>query len=321
MGQGRRRFRASVEALEVRDLLSPLHVVRSFSSDRARNGPNLNLVVQSQSIRGDAQTSAKQDAAAARAKARQSSGFDPSLIPGFVRALYAPITTTQTFVDNGVVFPPGTYAVPQPNPREVKRQTFLVQFDGRYSVGPARFANQASTIHIFSQGKAVNSNWFLHGRGQILIFPPANPAAQPRPEDPVAGQTIGLVTLFPSNTLQSSGVMFLDLTNLAGTASNDPAVLNHGLPSRLQFTLDTQGAGSFTSPSYTTLPPSPFAPTPGGPQAGAAGFSQGTGIVNLHYFPDNRLRAGATQSGTVKVTIEGVINFSGTLNSLYKGIN
>ena len=62
------------------------------------------------------------------------------------------------------------------------------QFQGTYTVGAPRFSNQASTIHIYSDGRSVTSNQFLNGRGQILFVPPSDPTATPTTLDPVAGQ-------------------------------------------------------------------------------------------------------------------------------------
>ena len=57
----------------------------------------------------------------------------------------------------------------------------------------------------------------------------------------MAGQVAGLLSLFPANALQSGSSLFAEITNLPGVASNDPAMLDHGLPSHLQFTLDPGG--------------------------------------------------------------------------------
>ncbi len=144
--------------------------------------------------------------------------------------------------------PPGTYSIPQPTAAEIKRQEFVVTFNARYFVGNPRFSDQSSTIHIYSDGKNVTSNQFLHGARQIILFPPADPTAQPTVDDPVAGQTEGLAVVFSSNFLQSSDAEFLDLSTPAGTAANDPSITDHGLPSHLTFTLDTVGSGFYTAP-------------------------------------------------------------------------
>jgi hypothetical protein len=253
---------------------------------------------------------------------------DQSLIPGFVKTLYGPVTTTVPIRIGNQVFPPGTYPVPQPAPAEVRRETFSATFVGRYTVGPPRFSNQAATIQIFSSGKNVGSNQFQKGRTQIVLFPPADPTAKPTTNDPVAGQVIGLAVLFPANTLQSSDALFLNLTNVPGVASNDPKALDHGFPSRLAFTLDGPvNAGAYTSPAFATTPSVQTNAMTGQPvpviggAGGAVAFFQGTGVVDIKYVPNQPRLSGATQSGTAIVTIQSLINVSGTLNALYKGIN
>ncbi len=316
-----RRRQPSLEGLEPRELPSGLHAMgRDALAPRHVSFPSLNLIVASRVANVDL-------ARANQAQAGTPGWVNHTYLNSLASELYAPVTTTQPIEVNGTVFPPGTYATPQPRPREIKRETFWATFSGRYYVGPPRFSNQAATIHIYSAGRNVASNWFLHGRGQVLVFPPADPNATPTTLDPVAGQNVGIVSLIPSNALQTSDMILLDLNNLPGKTSNDPTTLDHGLPARLGFTLDTAGAGAFTSPNYATTPAVQTDPSTGQPlpiQGGAAGavaFTQGLGMIELKYIPDNRLRAGASQSGTVIVRIQGLINYSGTLNALYKGIN
>jgi hypothetical protein len=289
-GHLRRRYRPGLEGLEDRDLLSTA----------AGSANSLNSVVNS------------------------------PLIAQLVQQLYGPITTTDPIQIGNRIFPPGTYAVPQPTPSEIRRQVFITKFVGRYTVGPPRFSNQASTINIFSSGKNVSSNQFDKGRAQIVIFPPADPHAQPNRNDPMAGQIAGLMMVVPSNTLQSSSVLFLNLTNQQGVASNDPSALDHGYPSKLSFKIDGPvSAGAYTAPSFATTPSvatnaatgQPISVIEQGGAGGAVAFFQGAGIVTIHYIPNQNPLNGAAQSGTAIVTVEGLINNSGTLNALYKGIN
>jgi hypothetical protein len=329
MGQGRKRFQADVEALEGRDLLSSLRAVGP-TPDRARaHGPYLNLIV----VGPENTRSARVEGAhvrAARAAERTPSWFDPSLTQQLVKELYAPVVTMAPIKVNNTVFPAGTYPVPQPSEREVKRETFWAEFKGRYSVGAPRFSNQAATVHIYSDRRSVASNLFRSGRGQVLLFPPADPSAQPSTTDPVAGQTVGLVTLFASNVLQSGSSIYFNAINLPGVPSNDPAALDHGLPSRLRLILDPAGvtSGLGANPVSVTTPPVMTDPTTGaavpllGSSGGAVAYTEGLGILEIKYNPDNRLKAGATESGSVEVRIQGVIKPSGgTTNPLYKGIN
>jgi hypothetical protein len=175
----------------------------------------------------------------------------------------------------------------------------------------------------------VTSNQFLNGRGQLVIFPPADPTATPTALDPVAGMTTGLMSLFAANVLQSGSTLFSEVTNAPGVASNDPSTLDHGLPSSLAFQIDPGGVsgGLFGTPDFTTTPATVTNATTGQPisliggSGGAVAYNQGAGIVEITYQPDNRLRAGARQSGTVVVRIQGLNPLTGVLNPLYKGIN
>jgi hypothetical protein len=330
-----------LERLEGRDLLSAVAVQVEPSTKHRAAEPSLNLMVDalakavSSTAGGGAATS---DLVQTEARLAQSSGVQAAATPSWVDhalldsiagQLYAPITTTQPVQVGSQVFPPGTYSVPQPTQAEIRRETFWAQFVGHYSVGPPRFSNQSATIHIYSDGRSVTSNQFLTGRGQVLLFPPADPTATPTTEDPVAGQTVGLISLFAANILQSGSVLFAQASNVPGVASNDPTALDHGLPSHLEFQIDPGGVsgGTYSTPQYTTTPATITDPSTGAElfltagSGGAVAFNQGAGIIDIKYEPNNRLRAGASQSGTVLVRMQGLINLTGVLNPLYKGIN
>ncbi len=338
----RSRCLPSLERLERRDLMSAA-VVHGARSSKNLAGPSLNLMVEYPA--GTLTTSASNHAVSAARTRNQNAVIatqppssraietppwvDQAFLRSVASTLYAPITTTAPLKVGNQVFPAGTYAVPQPSASEIRRETFWAQFVGHYSVGPPRFGNQSATIHIFSNGRNVSSNQSLLGRGQLLLFPPANPAATPTSEDPVAGQVVGLVSLFAANALQSGTVLFAEASNLPGVASNDPSALDHGLPSKLAFQIDPGGVsgGTYSTPMYATTPPTITDPATGqalsltGGSGGAVAFNQGAGMIDIQYIPDNRLRAGASQSGTVVVRMQGLINVTGVLNPLYKGIN
>jgi hypothetical protein len=252
---------------------------------------------------------------------------DPALIPGLLQAMYGPVTTTQPIEIGGKVFPPGTYATPQPTVGEVRRENLVQKFVGRYYVTPPRFSNQAATIQIFSNGRNVGANQFLHARSQIVLFPPADPTATPTTNDPIAGQVVGLISTFPANFLQSSSNAFLDVTNLPGVASNDPNALDHGLPSRLAWSWDPVSGGVYSSPQFATTPPVQTDPATGAAiplneQAlGAVAFFQGSGRLDIRYRPDPHPTPGTSGSGVAVVTIQGLINTTGATNSLAKSIN
>lgn len=237
-------------------------------------------------------------------------------------SLYAPITTTTSTTVGGVTYPPGTYPVPQPTPAELRRETFWMEFVGHYSVGAPRFSDQSSTIHIYSNGRDVTSNQSLNARAQIVLLPPADPNATPTTNDPMAGQVAGLLSMFPANALQSGSSFFADVTNIPGVPSSNPAMFNHGMPSHVQFTLDPNGVtgGVYSVPFYTVATPAGEL-TLNDRGSGGAVSTQGAGVVDLTYHPTNHLKAGARQSGTVVVRIQGLLNLTGVTNPLYKGIN
>jgi hypothetical protein len=252
---------------------------------------------------------------------------NPAVISALASSLYKPVTTTFPIQIGNQVFPPGTYAVPQPTAAELARQTFVERFVGRYVIGPPRFSNQASTIHIHSNGASAMSNQFLHSRTQIILFTPAVPTAKPTTNDPVAGQVIGLVTAFPLSFLNSSSYLMMNVTNVPGVASNDPAALDHGLPSHLAITPDPVSGGVYAGPQFTSTPAvqtnaatgQPFALIPG--TGGAIDFLNGTGFLDITYVPDSHPRAGTLGSGKAIVTIQALINSTGATNAIAQQIN
>jgi hypothetical protein len=323
------RYRPSVEALEVRDLLSGLSAHSVASHALSATTPALNLVVESKTG-GGRSTAGVEVASTSQRQARATPRWvNPSYLQSLVGTLYGPLTTTTPIAVAGQTFPPGTYPVPQPSPREVRRETFWVEFVGHYSVGAPRFSNQSETIHIYSNGRSATSNQFLNGRAQIILFPPADPTATPTTEDPAAGRVAGLFSAFASNVLESGTNLFAQITNLPGVASDDPNALDHGLPSRLQFLIDPGGVsgGLYSTPAFATTPATITDPSTGEPLAAAGGsggavaYNQGVGLLDIKYIPTNHLRAGASQSGTAIVRMQGLINTTGTLNPLYAGIN
>jgi hypothetical protein len=322
-----RRCRPSLEGLEARDLLSAL-AVRATSA-RHETTPNLNLVVASDTAAYTGATSAKVSNAAPRKSAGTPSSVNESLLQSLVSQLYAPVTTTAPITVGNQTFPAGTYAVPQPTPSEVRRQTFWLEFQGNYTVGAPRFSNESSTVHIFSNGRSAVSNASLNGRAELVLFPPADPTATPTTLDPIAGQVTGLMSFFAANVLQSGSVLFAEVTNVPGVASNDPAALDHGLPSHLEFLIDPNGVsgGLFSTPSFATTPTTVTDPAtgqplgPNGGNGGAVAFNQGAGIVDITYIPERGPHGAVSQSGKVIVRVQGLINTTGVLNPIYKGIN
>jgi hypothetical protein len=251
----------------------------------------------------------------------------PAVIAALANSLYKPVTTTVPIKIGNQVFPPGTYAVPQPTAAELARETFVERFIGRYTVGPPRFSNQAATIHIYSNGGNGTSNQFLHSRTEIILFTPADPTAQPTTNDPVAGQVVGLVSAFPLSMLNSSSYLLMNVTSVPGAASNNPTVLDHGLPSHLAITPDPVSGGVYAGPQFTSTPPvqtnattgQPFSLIPG--TGGAVNFANGTGFLDIKYVPDHHPRAGTLGSGTAIITIQALINTTGATSAIAPQIN
>ena len=84
-------------------------------------------------------------------------------------------------------------------------------------------------------------------------------------------------------------MLFAEATNVPGVASNDPSALDHGLPSHLAFQIDPGGVsgGTYSTPAYTTTPPTLTDPATGqalpltGGSGGAVAFNQGAGIIDI----------------------------------------
>jgi hypothetical protein len=170
-----------------------------------------------------------------------------------------------------------------PTPQEVRRQIFAARWIGQYTVGPPGFSDRASTIHGWS--KTGGSNTFLKGKLNMVLFPPANPGATPDPGNPSANQVTGVAALFPQNLLQTGGLLDLDLNAIPGPGSNP-----QNLPTHLTWTYDSNSAA--------------------GPFVAPAGFTQGTGTLDIRWIPDAHPLAGTMGSGKVIVTFQGLINLS-----------
>jgi hypothetical protein len=316
--QRSRRCRPRLEDLESREMPTTLHVVGPVPGAHSK-GPYLNLIVQRPSPpAADATGIATRTAPAGAPR-----WVSQAVLQQVAATLYAPITTTTTETIGGQTFPPGTYAVPLPTASEIRRQTFWMEFVGHYYVGAPRFSSQSATIHIYSNGRDVTSNQSLNARAQVLLLPPADPSASPTVNDPMAGQVAGLLSLFPANALQSGSSLFAEITNRPGVASNDPSALDHGLPSHLQFSIDSGGVngGVYATPAYTVTTSAGQSSLLVGGSGGAVAFNQGGGVIDIKYTPTDHLRDDARQSGTVIVRVQGLINTTGVTNPLYKGIN
>jgi hypothetical protein len=194
-----------------------------------------------------------------------------------------------------LIYGPNSTTPRNPTPMEVKRETFTAKWVGTYTVGPPRFNDRASTIHFFS--KDGGSNRFLKGKMQLTLFPPANPNATPNPGNPFANQVTGIAGLFTQNYLQTGGLAILDVSGPTAPGNAPTA-----LPTHLNWTFDSfSSAGPYTAP--------------------ALDFNQGTGILDIRYFPDRHPLPGSMGSGRMIATFQGVINYSQIIASTGKPYN
>lgn len=211
----------------------------------------------------------------------------PFLDPALLRQLAAEI------------YPTGTGAG-SPTPAEIRRETFTARWVGQYTIGPPRFSNSASTIHLY--GTAGGSDQFLKGKFDIAIYPPANPSATPTPGDPLANQVTGVASLFGQNYLQSGAMLVLDLNGTPAAGSAPGA-----LPTKLSWTYDNNTSGG------------PYA-APGGIVPGQ-GFTQGAGVMQLRWIPSAHPAPGTSGSGQVVITFQGLINTSQIVSGISKFIS
>jgi hypothetical protein len=203
---------------------------------------------------------------------------NPAFIQQIVQLLYGPNSQT-----------PMT-----PTPATVRKQIFVARWEGQYTVGPPRFADRASTIHIF--GVSGGANQFLKGKFQIVLFPPSDPSATPTPGSPYANQITGVAGLFPENILQSGSTLVLDLNGTPVPGSSPDA-----LPTHLSWTYDfNASAGAYAAP---------------------IGFLQGAGTLDIKWMPDARPLAGTKGSGKVIVSFQGLINGSHLVSPIAKVIS
>ena len=194
-----------------------------------------------------------------------------------------------------LLFGPNSQTPRTPTPAEIKRETFTAKFVGTYTVGPPRFGDRSMTLHAYS--KTGGSNQFLMGKLQIVLFPPANPNAQPDPGNPYANQVTGLASLFTQNYLQTGGLLILDLNGTPAPGSSPST-----LPTHLNWTYDSFASnGPYVGPSLD--------------------FYQGAGVLDIKYLPDAHPQAGTLGSGRFIVAIQGVINTNQITSAISKAYN
>ncbi len=267
----RRRRRPILEGLEPRELPSATPMAAATASPRSPVRPSAAIVAHPESPNG-------------LLGQRAPGGFlNTRVLQQVAAALY-----------------PANSAPGVPTPSEIRRQTFTARWVGKYTIGPPRFSDRASTIHLY--GVSGGSNQFLKGKFDIAIFPPANPGATPTPGNLYADQITGVASLFGQSYLQSGSMLVLDLNGTpAAGATRD------SLPTQLTWTYDNNTSGG------------PYA-APGGVVPGS-GYTQGAGIVQIRWSPDPHPAPGTSGSGHVVVTFQGLINTSQIVSGVSKFIS
>lgn len=191
--------------------------------------------------------------------------------------------------------PPGS-----PTPAELRRETFTARWEGQYTIGPPRFSDRASTIHLW--GTTGGANQFLRGKFDAALFPPADPSATPTPGNPYANQVTGFAALFGENYLQSGSQLFLDMNGTPAAGSTPGA-----LPHQLTWAYDVNTSGG------------PYA-APGGVVSGS-GYTRGAGIVQFQWMPDAHPQPGTLGSGHVIITFQGLLQTSQLVSGVSKLIS
>ena len=153
-----RRCRPSLERLEVRELLSAMAVQRDARPVMSQPRASTSWWPAKRPRIPAPGTVSLSNAVSPENPPRTPAWVNESFLQSLVGQLYGPITTTTPITVGNQTFPAGTYAVPQPTAREVRRETFWLEFQGTYTVGAPRFSNQSATIHIYSDGRSATSN-------------------------------------------------------------------------------------------------------------------------------------------------------------------
>jgi hypothetical protein len=220
----------------------------------------------------------RQDARATRRRCPIVECLEPRELPS-TTPIPSPAVIQQSV---NLLYGPGSSTPMTPTPHEVKRETIVGRWIGQYTVGPPRFSDRASTIHGWSKDGGSNASHIA--KFQIALFPPADPSGTPTPGNPYANQVTGVAGLFAQNYLQSGGLIVFDLNGAVAAGASPSA-----LPTHLNWTFDANGAGPFVAP---------------------AGFTQGTGTLDIKWIPDRHALPGTMGSGKMIVTIQGLINFN-----------
>ncbi len=225
-----------------------------------------------------------------------------------------PAQDVQQFVP--ILYPPGT---PQPTAAEVQRESFVFKGIGHYTIGPGGFSDQAIQIHGY--GKPGTSNQSRRFYFQFAIFEPSSTA----PSQLVYGN----ISFVGGNYLNNSSTLITDLVGPKGTEVD-------GLPTHLYWVSDVNqsssgpfaetgtafpGRANFPSNYFNAqgVPVSPL--SQGLPPASVNDWGLSLGDASFKYVPDVHPARGSLGSGTVIVTMHGLMNNSGAQSQIDKNIN
>lgn len=215
-----------------------------------------------------------------------------------------------------ILYPPGT---PQPTAAEIQRESFDFRGIGHYTVGPGGFSQQSIKIHGY--GKAGGSNQSHRTYFQFAVIEPSASAPSP--------VVYGNMSLVGANYLQNSSLLIVDFVGPQGSEV-------HGLPTHLYWISDANqsSSGPFAEtgtafPGRSNFPANyfnaqgvPVSPVSQGlPPASVNYWGLSLGSVDFRYMPDAHSVKGSLGSGTVIVTMHGLMNNSGAQSQIDKNIN
>jgi hypothetical protein len=225
-----------------------------------------------------------------------------------------PAPDVQQFVP--ILYPPGT---PQPTAAEIARESFDFKGIGHYSVGPGGFSDQALTIHGY--GKPGTSNQSRRFYFQFVINEPSSTAS--------SQLVYGNISFTAGNFLQNSAQLIVDFVGPKGSEVN-------GLPTHLYWISDANqsssgpfaetgtafpASGNFPA-NYFNAQGGPVSPLSQGlPPTSVNDWKLSLGDASLKFNPDAHPAKGGLASGTVILTMHGLMNNSGAQSQIDKNIN
>ena len=172
-----------------------------------------------------------------------------------------------------------------PTVAELEREHFIAKYEGRYTIGPGRFSDQAYTIHAMT--RTGGSNQYSRGLAQLFLVEPVVSTTQD-----ANSRVQGVGSNFPYSTLESGSNLITDLT---GSTADGKPYGQYVLPTHLTWYEDTTGTGGYTTPFNN---------------------SDTAGTLDMVWIPDKTPVAGTLGSGRVIWLYQGLVNTSGILNTI-----